>query len=195
MKRIVIPLPALLLTATLAWAEAVPGRPAPDFTAQDINGETHKLSDYKDKIVVLEAYNQDCPFCHNHYRTGAMQELQKWATDKGVVWFVVNSVNAHNPGHRDRAAAKKEYAAEKMHATAWIDDTSGKLGRAYGLKTTPTWWSSTRTAWWPMTEPSTTVPPPTEIHAPPTTMCAPRWRASGRDNRSKSKPASPTDAA
>ena len=53
------------------------GKPAPDFTATDINGKTVKLSDYKGKIVVIESYNSDCPYCHNQYKTGAMQALQK----------------------------------------------------------------------------------------------------------------------
>ena len=61
--------------AALAVAEI--GKPAPDFTATDIHGKAIKLSDYKSKIVVLESYNLDCPFCHNHYSTGAMQALQK----------------------------------------------------------------------------------------------------------------------
>ena len=52
------------------------GKPAPDFTATDINGKTVKLSDYKGKIVVIESYNSDCPFCNNQYKTGAMQKLQ-----------------------------------------------------------------------------------------------------------------------
>ena len=52
------------------------GKPAPDFTATDINGKTVHLSDYKGKIVVLESYNSDCPYCHNQYKTGAMQALQ-----------------------------------------------------------------------------------------------------------------------
>jgi peroxiredoxin len=133
----------LLITTLLvslnasALAEAVVGKPAPDFAARDLNGKTHKLSDFKGKIVVLESYNLDCPFCANHFTTGAMQELQAEATSKGVVWLVVNSSNPKSPSHRSTAAAKKEWAAQKMKATAWIDDSDGKLGKAYGLKVTP----------------------------------------------------------
>src|SRR3974377_806620 len=83
----------------IALAAAEVGKPAPEFTATDINGQTHKLSDYKGKIVVLESYNQDCPFCHNHYRSGAMQELQRDLTSKGVVWLLVNSVSPRNSSH------------------------------------------------------------------------------------------------
>jgi peroxiredoxin len=130
---------ALVLSGLVsaAFAAAEVGQPAPDFTATDINGKTHKLSDYEGKIVVLESYNLDCPFVHNHYRSGAMQELQRDMTAKGVVWLVVNSVNAKHPSYRSPEAARKEWAAQKMAATAWLDDSSGKIGKAYGMRTTP----------------------------------------------------------
>src|SRR5438045_4566045 len=137
MNRIIAIASTLLFATTIAFAEAIPGKPAPAFTAKDINGKTHKLSDYKGKIVVLEEYNLDCPFCANHFNSGAMQELQKYATSKGVVWLLVDSANAKSASYRDPAAAKKEFEAEKMKATAWIDDSSGAIGKAYGLKTTP----------------------------------------------------------
>ena len=136
MKR-AIGVTALLVSITAAWGAAEVGQPAPEFTATDINGQTHKLSDYKGKIVVLESYNQDCPYCHNHYRTGAMQDLQRELTAKGVVWFVVNSVSPAHPSHRTTEQAEKEWTAERMHATAWLDDSSGKIGRMYGMRTTP----------------------------------------------------------
>ncbi len=136
MKRALLLLGVLgCVSAALAAAEV--GKPAPDFTATDINGQSHSLSDYKGKIVVLESYNLDCPYCHNHYRTGAMQELQRDMTAKGVVWLVVNSVSPKYPNHRSTEAAKKEWAKEKMNATAWLDDSSGKIGKAYGMRTTP----------------------------------------------------------
>ncbi len=113
------------------------GKPAPDFTGTDINGKTVKLSDYKGKIVVIESYNSDCPFCHNQYKTGAMQALQKDLAAKGVVWLLVNSVNPKNFSHRTPEQAQKEMAAEKMDVTAWIDDSSGAIGHLYDMKTTP----------------------------------------------------------
>jgi peroxiredoxin len=128
---------ALLGFVTGASAAAQVGQSAPDFTAKDIEGKTHKLSDYKGKIVVLEAYNLDCPFCHNHFSTGAMQELQGAMTAKGVIWLLVNSSGAHSPSYRSPEAAKREWAQQKMKATAWIDDHSGELGKKYGMRTTP----------------------------------------------------------
>jgi peroxiredoxin len=128
---------ALMALASGAFAAAEVGKPAPDFTATDINGKTVHLSDYKDKVVVLESYNQDCPFCHNHFQTGAMQELQKDMTGKGVIWLMVNSVNPRNSSHRTPEQARAEWKEQKVNATAWLDDGSGAIGRLYGMLTTP----------------------------------------------------------
>src|SRR4051812_26995197 len=99
----------LTIMAFAAGALAVEvGKPAPDFTGTDINGKTVKLSDYAGKIVVIESYNSDCPFCNNHYKTGAMQALEKDLAGKGVVWLIVNSVNPKNSSHRTPEKAKAE---------------------------------------------------------------------------------------
>ena len=47
-----------------AAAEAKVGQAAPEFTLLDAAGKKHKLADYKDKVVVLEWNNFDCPFVH-----------------------------------------------------------------------------------------------------------------------------------
>ncbi|HTV39381.1 MAG TPA: redoxin domain-containing protein [Candidatus Sulfotelmatobacter sp.] len=135
MKKLSVSMTIMALAAS-AFAVEV-GKPAPDFTATDIEGNTVHLSDYKGKIVVIESYNSDCPFCHNQYATGAMQALQKELAAKGVVWLLVNSVNPHNPSHRTDTQARQEMAQEKMDVTAWVDDSSGAVGHLYDMKTTP----------------------------------------------------------
>ena len=135
MKKTIAVLAAAFF-ATAAFAVEI-GKPAPDFTGTDINGKTVHLSDYKGKIVVIESYNSDCPFCHNQYASGAMQELQRDLAAKGVVWLVVDSVNAKNMSYRTPEQARKEMAAEKMDATDWLDDHTGEIGHLYGMKTTP----------------------------------------------------------
>jgi len=135
MKKI---LALFTMTTLAASAFAVEiGKPAPDFTGTDINGKTVKLSDYKGKIVVIESYNSDCPFCHNHYKTGAMQELQRDLAAKGVVWLLVDSVNTKNFSYRTPEQARKESADLRIAATAWIDDHTGDIGHLYDMKTTP----------------------------------------------------------
>lgn len=126
----------LLGVASAAFAAAEIGKPAPAFTATDITGQSHKLSDFKGKIVVLESYNLDCPYVVNHYK-GAMQELQAELTAKGIVWLVVNSTHAQHGSYRNPEKARQEWADKKMKATAWLDDSSGQIANAYGMKTTP----------------------------------------------------------
>ncbi len=134
--KIALTLLTVFTFATAAFAVEI-GKPAPDFTGTDINGKTIKLSDYKGKIVVIESYNSDCPFCHNHYASGAMQELQKDLAAKGVVWLIVNSVGKNNFSYRTPEQARQEWADEKIAATAWIDDHTGVIGHLYEMKTTP----------------------------------------------------------
>jgi peroxiredoxin len=117
--------------------DAKVGQPAPDFTATDIQGKTHRLSDYRGKILVLEAINLDCPYCANHYKTGAMPALQAAAVSKGVIWLAVNSTHAGSPSYRKPEAARKEFTQFGFKATAWLDDRSGEVGKKYGMKTTP----------------------------------------------------------
>jgi peroxiredoxin len=135
MKKISAFFAALAFAASTFAVEI--GQPAPDFTGTDINGKTVKLADFKGKIVVIESYNSDCPFCHNHYASGAMQELQRNVTAKNVVWLLVDSVNTNNFSYRPPEQARQEFADLKMAATAWIDDHTGDIGHLYGMKTTP----------------------------------------------------------
>jgi len=135
MKKLSV-LAAAMAFAAAAFAVDI-GKPAPDFTGTDINGKTVHLSDYKGKVVVIESYNSDCPFCKNHYKTGAMQELQKNLAAKGVVWLIVNSVSKNNFSYRTPEQARAEMTDEKITATAWIDDHAGTIGHLYEMKTTP----------------------------------------------------------
>jgi peroxiredoxin len=135
MKNALTLFAGLALTAS-AFAVEI-GKPAPDFTGTDINGKTVKLSDYKGRIVVIESYNSACPFCHNHYASGAMQELQRDLAAKNVVWLLVDSVNTKNFSYRAPEQARKESADLKIAATAWLDDHTGDIGHLYGMKTTP----------------------------------------------------------
>ena len=135
MKKTFVLMTTMALAASALAAEI--GKPAPDFSATDINGKTVKLSDYKGKIVVLESYNSDCPFCNNQYKTGATQDLQMDLAAKGIVWLIVNSVNPNNASHRTPDQARQEIADKKIAATAWVDDSSGAVGHLYDMKTTP----------------------------------------------------------
>ena len=127
----------LALSAGAALAGVEVGQPAPGFSLPDTNGQNHQLSQYKGKWVVLEWYNPDCPFVRKHYGSGNMQALQKEFTGKGVVWL---SIDSSAPGQEGNYPADKlnEIASSQGAArTALLLDPDGKVGHAYGAKTTP----------------------------------------------------------
>lgn len=113
------------------------GSPAPDFKLTCLDGNTHSLSDYRGKIVVLEWTNPGCPVVQRHYKDGLMPALQKECLDEGVVWLLINSTN---PGHANFKPAedlKRIYGEWKAAFTAFLMDPDGKAGKALGAKTTP----------------------------------------------------------
>jgi peroxiredoxin len=136
MKRTRVFLPVLALFALSAFAVKV-GDQAPDFTGTDSHGQTHKLSEYRGKFVVLEWHNNGCPFTKKHYESGNMQKLQQEWTGKGVIWLTVISSSPGSQGYVT-ADQENEYL-QKMHAvpTAAILDPKGDIGHLYGAKTTP----------------------------------------------------------
>lgn len=128
---------ALALLIAIPAIAATVGQPAPDFTATDINGVTHSLSDFEGKTVVLEWTNPECPYVVKHYKSGNMQSLQEKWTDQGVVWIRINSGAPGNQGHLTPDQANELAAENNVEATATILDENGDVGQLYDAKTTP----------------------------------------------------------
>ncbi len=124
--------------ASRAWAAAEVGRPAPDFSLTDIDSASHKLSEYKGKIVVLEWNNPDCPIVRKHYDSGNIPRLQKEEVAKGVVWLLINSGAPGKEGGDYTSAQIKSWLADRdSNPTAYLRDPDGAVGHLYGAKTTP----------------------------------------------------------
>lgn len=128
---------AFTLLAGSAAAQAVVGQPAPAFTAQDTGGKTVSLADFKGRHVVLEWLNPGCPYVQKHYDSGNMQATQKAATAKGVVWLAVNSTAQDHGDYLAPAKLAGWMQGHKAAATATLVDADGKVGKAYGARTTP----------------------------------------------------------
>lgn len=118
-------------------AEVVTGEPAPDFTLTDTNGQSHALSAFKGKFVVLEWLNHDCPFVKKHYDGGNMQSLQKEYTAKDVVWLSINSSAEGKEGNYPADKTNALTAEKGAAPTAVLLDGDGTVGKLYGAKTTP----------------------------------------------------------
>ena len=128
---------ALALASSAALAAATVGQPAPAFTAQDATGKTVSLADFKGKHVVLEWVNPGCPYVVKHYGSANMQGTQKEATAKGVVWLSVNSTAAEHGDYKAPADMAQWMQQQSAAPTATLIDADGKVGRAYGARTTP----------------------------------------------------------
>lgn len=115
--------------ATNAEAMAKIGEAAPDFELTGSDGKTYKLSDYKDKRVVVQWVNKDCPVCNSKAAT-TKANAEKYAA-KGVVWLGVDSTWGRT------AEQANEYIKKTQFPFPTLLDKDGKVGHLYGAKTTP----------------------------------------------------------
>jgi peroxiredoxin len=113
-------------------AEGVrPGDRAPDFALKNQDGKEVKLSDYKGKIVVLQWFNEDCPFIQRHYEAKTFSTLNDKYADRGVVQLAIDSTGASTPQDNQKWVSS--------HALKFpiLQDHDHKVAKAYGARTTP----------------------------------------------------------
>jgi len=128
----------LVLAAGAALAGLGPGDEAVQFELEDTTGHEHSLHQYLEdgNVVVLEWFNPDCPFIKKHHLNHkTMDRIFAEHADQGVVWLAINSAGKGKQGfglERNQKAVK-EYA---MTFPVLLDE-DGKVGKAYGAKTTP----------------------------------------------------------
>ncbi len=116
-----------------------PGDEAKDFSLMNQNGKMVKLSDYKGKLIVLEWFNHGCPYVKKHYNSGNMQTTQKTYIDnQDVVWLsIISSANGKQGHLKDAKEALSKMKEVGMKSNHLLLDHDGKVGQAYGAKTTP----------------------------------------------------------
>lgn len=142
MKRTSILFSALVFGGSFAasgaaFAAASVGQPAPAFSVTDTSGKTVSLADYKGKHVVLEWVNPGCPYVQKHYNSANMPGTQKETTGQGVVWLAVNSTHTGASDYLPPAKLAGWMKDKGGAPTATLMDADGKVGRAYGARTTP----------------------------------------------------------
>lgn len=128
---------SLFLAGAGQAASLKPGDTAPDFKVTDSDGKLQSLSAYQGKYVVLEWFNEGCPFVKKHYESNNMQALQKEATGKGVVWLTVISSAEGKQGYSTPAEANATRKRWNVAATATLIDSKSEVGKLYEAKTTP----------------------------------------------------------
>ena len=126
---------AMVLCITAAQAgddQADVGKAAPEFSLQDQDGKTVNLADLKGKVVVLEWFNEECPYVVRHHeKDKTMATLSDKYAAKDVVWLAVNSTNGKT--NEDNKSIHGKWNVKY----SVLNDSDGKVGKAYGAKTTP----------------------------------------------------------
>jgi peroxiredoxin len=147
MKRSIFSVAAVALMASLVGAFAMAGdkhdkhaekhgkvavgQAAPQFSLQDQDGKQVNLADYADKVVVLEWFNNDCPYVVKFYKNGDMNKWAEAYKAKGVVWLAVNSTK--NTSNADN----KKVSGDWNISRPVLNDATGEIGHLYGATNTP----------------------------------------------------------
>ena len=113
------------------------GEEAPLFELVDQFGKTHKLEDYNDSIVVLEWFNETCPYCVAVWKSGLVEKLiaDLGEVDTPVVYLSINST-ANRP-EDEVLESGKEFIEDAELEVPMLMDYDGKVGRSYAARTTP----------------------------------------------------------
>ncbi len=107
------------------------GRPAPGFTAVDLQGTPKTLDDFQGKVLLINVWATWCPPCQQEMPS--MQRLREAIPDED---FVILAVSVDAPlGQRDvfgREGGNLEVFAETMGLTFQIlHDPSGEIQETY----------------------------------------------------------------
>lgn len=102
-------------------------QPAPDFELPDLQGKCHRLSDYRDKIIILNFWSAECPHSEraDHY---LLDLLEKWG---GEVLLLSVAAN------RSESAQRVAEVANARDVPLLLLDSEQRVADAYGAMTTP----------------------------------------------------------
>jgi peroxiredoxin len=111
------------LRARLQWR----GKPAPAWKLTDLAGLEHSLKDYRGKILILDWWYKDCPWCI--LAMPALTEVAQRYSDRGVAVLGMNV---------DRDANNARFAVDKVKPGYPSLLASRDVAKAYGVTGYPT---------------------------------------------------------
>jgi peroxiredoxin len=102
------------------WDE-IRGRPAPDWELKDLQGRPHAMKDYRDRIVLLDFWYRNCPWC-----------LRAVPQILGVARHFEGRPVAVLGMNIDEDRADAQYVVDKLGITYPVLRATGDLTRGYG---------------------------------------------------------------
>lgn len=130
MTRWLISFAALLVVLSGAFyfqqrqEAALSSFPAPDFQLQDLNGRTHRLSDYRGKVVFLNLWATWCPPCRQEMPS--MEQLYRRLQGQGFVMLAVSQ-------DEDPRESVRPFVDQMHLSFPILLDPEGKIPPKYGV--------------------------------------------------------------
>ena len=107
---------------------------APDFELRDINGKTHRLSDYRGKVVMINIWATWCPPCR-----AEIPEYEKlYEKNKNSKDVEIISITSPDAGRETNAEGIKSFAKEKGINYPVLLDDKQEVMMNYGISSFPT---------------------------------------------------------
>jgi thiol-disulfide isomerase/thioredoxin len=108
----------------------MPGKPAPEFSAKDVEGVEFKLSDYRGKVVLLSFWGFWCPPCRE-----LIPHERKLVERYQAAPFALVGVNSDSDKEVYKRMAQQEGVTWR---SAWEGKRGGELSRLFQVKGYPT---------------------------------------------------------
>jgi peroxiredoxin len=102
-------------------------QPAPDFELPDLQGNSHKLSDYRGRVVIVNFWSAECPHSERTDRS-TMACLVQWGADVEMLSIAAN---------RNESPQLVEEVANARRIPTVLLDADHTVADLYGALTTP----------------------------------------------------------
>ena len=102
-------------------------QPVPDFELPDLNGSTHRLSDHRGRIVIVNFWSRECP--HSERTDKAILSMfVQWQDDVSMLTIASN---------RNESAEALKEAAESRRLPQVLHDADCAVANLFDAQTTP----------------------------------------------------------